>query len=462
MSDDAAPAPPSEKRRPALSPSRASDFKQCPLLYRFRAIDRLPEPPSTAQVRGSVVHAALEQLYALPAPDRVPETAMSLVEPAWDRVVAAQPDLADDIEPAVRAELLEEARALLSGYYRLEDPTRFDPESCEQRVEVELADGTLLRGFVDRIDVAPTGEVRVVDYKTGKAPSEARALAEFKAMFQMKFYAVALLRSRGVLPARLRLLYLADGQVLDYSPDLDELERFEKTLIAIWRAIQSAGATGDFRPHPSRLCDWCAHHAHCPVFGGTPPPYPGWPEPRPRARRRGALLLGACCVIECHYRRLGADGEFQVFESTDYTRSNWDPEIQHGSPPLALMTKLIEELEAGRLPVAHRQGVDGHPRRDSRCAGAGSGLGGTPGRRISLLAAEMIAARPGGPDRAVARATAWLLATSDTADVATDRYPPSSKATRIRCRTAGRARRVTWRRSAGAGRPPTRAPRWSG
>jgi putative RecB family exonuclease len=219
-------------RRPALSPSRAADFKQCPLLYRFRAIDRLPEPPSTAQVRGSVVHAALEQLYGLPAAQR----------------------------------------------YSLEDPTRFDPQSCEQRIEVELADGTLLRGIIDRIDVAPTGELRVVDYKTGKAPPEARALAEFKAMFQMKFYAVALLRSRGVLPTRLRLIYLSDGQLLDYSPDEAELLRFEKTLMAIWHAIQSAGATGDFRPRPSRLCDWCAHHEHCPVFGGTPPPYPGWPE----------------------------------------------------------------------------------------------------------------------------------------------------------------------------------------
>ncbi len=268
---------PTAVRRPALSPSRAADFKQCPLLYRFRAIDRLPEPSSTAQVRGSVVHAALEQLYALPAAERVPDTAMTLVQPAWERVVAAQPELAEDFEPGLRAALLDEARALLSGYYRLEDPTRFDPQSCEQRVEVELEDGTLLRGFVDRIDVAPTGELRVVDYKTGKAPPEARALAEFKAMFQMKFYAVALLRSRGVLPARLRLLYLADGQVLDYTPDLDELVRFEKTLMAIWRAIQSAGATGDFRPSPSRMCDWCAHHSRCPVFGGTPPPYPGWP-----------------------------------------------------------------------------------------------------------------------------------------------------------------------------------------
>jgi putative RecB family exonuclease len=265
-------------RRPALSPSRASDFKQCPLLYRFRAIDRLPEPSSQAQVRGSVVHGALERLYALPAASRVPETAMTLVEPAWEDVAAARPEFASEIAPELQEHLLAEVRALLSGYYRLEDPTRFDPESCEQRVEVELADGTLLRGFIDRIDVAATGELRVVDYKTGKAPAEARELAEVKALFQMKFYAVALLRSRGVLPARLRLLYLADGQVLDYTPDADELVRFEKTLMAMWQAIQSAGATGDFRPRPSRLCDWCAHHEHCPTFGGTPPPYPGWPS----------------------------------------------------------------------------------------------------------------------------------------------------------------------------------------
>lgn len=270
--------PTAPTRRPALSPSRAGDFKQCPLLYRFRAIDRLPEPPSTAQLRGSVVHAALEQLYALPATDRVPETALSLVTPAWDAVVAEKPELAEEIAPELRETLLKEARALLSGYYRLEDPTRFDPQSCEQRVEVELSDGTLLRGFVDRIDVAPTGELRVVDYKTGKAPPEARALAEFKAMFQMKFYAVALLRLRGVVPARLRLLYLADSQVLDYSPDLAELERFEKTLMAIWHAIQKSGETGDFRPNPSKLCSWCTHQNLCPAFGGTPPPYPGWPE----------------------------------------------------------------------------------------------------------------------------------------------------------------------------------------
>ena len=265
-------------RRPALSPSRAADFKQCPLLYRFRAIDRLPEPPSVAQLRGTVVHSALEQLYGMPAADRVPQAALALVDPAWERVLAEHPDLTEGLDAGGSGQLLAEARKLLAGYYRLEDPTRFDPQSCEQRIEVELADGTLLRGFVDRIDVAGTGEVRVVDYKTGRAPSAVRTLAEFKALFQMKFYAVALLRSREVLASRLRLIYLADGQVLDYTPDLDELLRFEKTLMAIWRAIQSAGATGDFRPNPSRLCGWCSHQSLCPAYGGTPPPYPGWPE----------------------------------------------------------------------------------------------------------------------------------------------------------------------------------------
>ena len=266
-----------ERPRLALSPSRAADFKQCPLLYRFRAIDRLPEPPSTAQLRGSLVHAVLEQLYAMPSADRIYDAAMSLVDPSWAAATATNPGLADQLTSEQQTKVLSEAQSLLRSYYRLEDPTRFDPQSCEQRIEVELADGVMLRGFVDRIDVAATGEMRVVDYKTGRAPSAVRTMAEAKALFQMKFYAVALLRSRGVLATRLRLIYLADGQILDYEPGLDELERFEKTLTAIWRAIESAGATGEFRANQTRLCAWCTHQSRCPAFGGTPPPYPGWP-----------------------------------------------------------------------------------------------------------------------------------------------------------------------------------------
>ncbi|MBH0774674.1 RecB family exonuclease [Nocardia bovistercoris] len=261
-------------RRPALSPSRAMDFKQCPLKYRLRAIDRIPEQPSRHAVRGTVVHAVLEDLYGLPAAERSPERADTLVAPAWDRTLADSPEIAELVADDGLEPFLAEVRELLVAYYRLEDPTRFDPESREQLVEVELGDGVLLRGFVDRIDLAPTGQLRVVDYKTGRAPGPN---AETRALFQLKFYALVVLRTRGILPAQLRLIYLADEQILTYAPDEEELLRFERTLSALWEAIVSAGRSGDFRPNPGWLCGFCDYKAMCPEFGGTPPPYPGWP-----------------------------------------------------------------------------------------------------------------------------------------------------------------------------------------
>jgi putative RecB family exonuclease len=266
-------------RRPSLSPSRAADFKTCPLLYRFRTIDRLPERKSRAAVRGTLVHTVLERLYDLPAGQRTPAAARELLAPAWAELQESDPEVTELFAPGAEddaaAETLDawlaSAGKLVEGYFSLEDPTRIQPEGREQLVEVTLPDGLLLRGYVDRLDVAPSGAIRVVDYKTGSMPREA---FEAKALFQMKFYALVLWRVRGVVASQLKLLYLGDGDALTYSPDEGELVRFERTLQAIWAAIERAASTGDFRPSPSRLCGWCDHQALCPSFGGTPPPFP--------------------------------------------------------------------------------------------------------------------------------------------------------------------------------------------
>jgi putative RecB family exonuclease len=258
----------------SLSPSRASDFKTCPLLYRFRSIDRLPEQPTRAATRGTVVHTVLERLYDLPAAERTMSAAQESVTPSWEQLVSEHPELAElfaaDSDGAEVAEWLESARGLVANYFALEDPQRLEPAAREELVEV-VVDGLRLRGYVDRIDVTPGGDIRVVDYKTGSIPREA---FEAKALFQMKFYALVLWRTRGVVPRQLRLMYLADTDTLSYQPAAEELAKFEKTLQAIWKAIASASLTGDFRPSPSRLCDWCSHQALCPAKGGTPPPFP--------------------------------------------------------------------------------------------------------------------------------------------------------------------------------------------
>lgn len=73
--------PPTEEAdtRPRLSPSRAADFMSCPLLYRFRTIDQLPEPPSPEATRGTVVHTVLERLFDLPAVERTPDRAKAKI-----------------------------------------------------------------------------------------------------------------------------------------------------------------------------------------------------------------------------------------------------------------------------------------------------------------------------------------------------------------------------------------------
>ena len=258
--------------RPALSPSRAADFMTCPLLYRFRVIDKIPEPPTPATARGTLVHAVLEKLFDAPAAGRTPDAALGLIAPEWERLSAADPDLAAlTSDESERAVLLGEASSALQGYFTLEDPRRLQPAEREYYVEAELDSGLRLRGYIDRLDVSAAGDVRIVDYKTGKVP---RAEYEASALFQMKFYALVLWRTRGVIPRMLQLMYLADVEVLRYCPDEADLRATERKLEALWRAIERARATGDWRPRPGRLCDWCRHKALCPEFGGTLPPLP--------------------------------------------------------------------------------------------------------------------------------------------------------------------------------------------
>lgn len=259
----------------ALSPSRAGDFLTCPLLYRFRTVDRLPEPISPDATRGTVVHKVLEDLFDLPSAERTPVQARTMLEPAWEAMLAAEPELTamfpDDREGAEIAAWLASCRSALDRYFTLEDPRRLEPAHRELYIETLLDSKLLLRGFVDRIDIASDGAIRVVDYKSGRAPGPG---FEGRALFQMKFYALVLWRLRGRVPAMLQLVYLGSGELLRYVPDEDDLRATERKVEAIWQAIRYAERSGDWRPRRSALCAWCAHQALCPEFGGTPPPLP--------------------------------------------------------------------------------------------------------------------------------------------------------------------------------------------
>lgn len=270
--------------RPAksLSPSRAGDFMTCPRLYRYRVIDELPEPPGAEAARGTLVHAVLERLFDLPPQQRTPEAARSSVPGRWEALAQEQPQLpgllfgpagnwerfldGQPLEPADPARLeqfLEEARGRLDNYFAMEHPGRISPAARELYLQAELEGGLIIRGVIDRLERAPDGRIRVVDYKTGRAPMDAFAQ---KAMFQMKCYALALWRIEGTLPSVLQLMYLGDRQYLVYEPSEGDLAATERKLQAIWAAIERATEADDWRPRPSKLCDYCHHKAICPAW----------------------------------------------------------------------------------------------------------------------------------------------------------------------------------------------------
>ena len=267
---------PSNTPRPlALSPSRASDYKRCPLQYRFRAIDRLPEPSTEAQVKGTLVHAVLEEMFSWPREERTYPAAVKRLKPTWEQVRIDDPTCAEPVEDDYQ--LLVDARTLLRGYFTMENPLGFDAHAQEMPVDFTLPNGVPVRGFIDRVDIAQTGEVRVVDYKTGKKP-----LPRYSqdAQFQMRFYALVYWRLFGVVPTQLKLMYLKVMDSMILTPSREELEYFERDLAELWWKIEADGKSGSFRPQQSKLCGWCAFQSLCPAFGGTPPEYPGWPGSR--------------------------------------------------------------------------------------------------------------------------------------------------------------------------------------
>lgn len=268
----------------SLSPSRAGDFLSCPLLFRYRTIDRLPESSSPDAVRGTLVHQVLEDIFDLPADDRTPAAAHRLLEPAWLRLQTDSRQAREVAATLDEPSWLASAHELLDRWFVLEDPTRLQPLEREAFVETTLDNGLLLRGIIDRLDEAPDGSLRVVDYKTSSSPSESY---EFKALLQLRIYALILWRSRGVVPRMLQLVYLGTtSEMVRYEPDEADLLATERKVEAIWDAIVEAKRTGTFEPRPGRQCDWCAFKPHCPAWGGELLPMPAPPTRWSRLKRQ--------------------------------------------------------------------------------------------------------------------------------------------------------------------------------
>jgi putative RecB family exonuclease len=249
----------------SLTPSKVASFKDCALAFRFSAIDRLPEPPSPHTTKGTLVHRALELLFCLPAGERTLPAAVQCLHRAQAEL-QEHPEYAGlGLTPDEEATFVSEAEALLRNYFLLEDPSAIHPIGLELRLEVEV--GSLrLRGVIDRLEL-DAGRLVVTDYKSGRAPN---VRYEQGRLGGVHFYAFLCERLFGRRPDRIQLLYLSEPVAIIAEPSEQSVRGLEQRTSAIWKAVERACETENFKPRPSGLCEWCSFRDYCPAWGGDP------------------------------------------------------------------------------------------------------------------------------------------------------------------------------------------------
>jgi putative RecB family exonuclease len=247
----------------SLSPSKVSSFCSCPLAFKYSVIDRLPEASSPAMVKGSLVHKALERLFwHHDRGDRTLPVALTELDLAWEEFQDDEEMCSLELAADEASAFLDDAAELVGRYFDLEDPNAATTVGVELMLEADI-DGMFLRGIIDRLDVDENGELVVVDYKTGRAPSQMREQGRLGGVHT---YAMLCERVFGRRPSRVRLLYLRDRVAIEAVPSAQSIRGTGIRTTAVWSAITRACESEDFRPNPSALCRSCSFQHLCPAF----------------------------------------------------------------------------------------------------------------------------------------------------------------------------------------------------
>ncbi|KAJ8600220.1 hypothetical protein CTAYLR_001939 [Chrysophaeum taylorii] len=268
-----------------LSPSSATTFMECRQLFLFRVLWRLPEPPSAAKLRGTLVHETLEKMLDSRTNNRTRDGLRQLFRELWvqQRTTALLSELFPD---GSEREWGLECFRLLDNYLEFEDPTSLDAIVVKREawVSTRISDGPTLVGKLDRLDRVGDDKYRIVDYKTGTKWKDGAT-----AFFQLRCYALML---EDEIPAEeLRVLYLGGTQAVaddlllpPRGPDRTcLLDETRDTLRDVWRQIATLVETND--PSQFTHCNrqWCFCHTVRPLVfpTATPPPRVSKPPPPP-------------------------------------------------------------------------------------------------------------------------------------------------------------------------------------
>jgi putative RecB family exonuclease len=258
-----------------ISPSSYASYNQCPLLFRFKNIDKIQEEPSIEAVKGTLTHSVLEILFKeMPPQARTLENAISKIDNAFDSLKQSEKFIYEFKNDSEIEQVKLDTKKFIETYFKEENPKRVPMHKTELFVSCNLKPNLRLVGFADRVDISPkTKQTRIVDYKTGKYPSKR---FQNSVIFQLLSYALAIYANTGELPAGVMAIFLGNpsGKVTIYKPEIDKILGVQNEYLNTWSNIEKSVIDNNFVAKKSKLCGWCSYKNLCPEFDGVTPESP--------------------------------------------------------------------------------------------------------------------------------------------------------------------------------------------
>ncbi|PIW93724.1 MAG: hypothetical protein COZ86_04870 [Candidatus Moranbacteria bacterium CG_4_8_14_3_um_filter_41_13] len=242
-----------------ISYSTFDSYRNCPLKYKFREIDKIKEPKSKEAVFGTLIHAVLKYIHtpALLAPTI--DQALDYFSKGWNSEVYE-----NEME---ERSAFSQGVTIIQNYLAHTKPNDYNIVNLESRFAIEIGDEStgkhIVSGIIDRIDKTEEG-YEIIDYKTTrKMPSQDKVDNDIQLSIYLKAFLARYPKEIDHLDKiTVSLYYVKHGVKLSSKRTQEQLDTLEKLFLEVIKSIEEE----KFDPILSPLCDWCGYQNICPLW----------------------------------------------------------------------------------------------------------------------------------------------------------------------------------------------------
>lgn len=237
----------------AVSFSQIETYERCPLQYKYRYVLGLPATPSQAASFGDTIHRTLQAFYQLYIHDRSVglKKLLYLYQTSWVPIGYQS--------PVHERERKKEGERMLRSYFHTFHTAHLQVIDVEQPFKIKLGPQTVVTGKIDRVDKKPGGGIEIIDYKTGKKPTD----PQLKNSLQLSLYARAAM-DKGVYnkpldKIELTFFFLQDGVKVTLTRTPVQIAAMKTRVEETMGRLKE----GHFEPKVGIWCDYCPFKMIC-------------------------------------------------------------------------------------------------------------------------------------------------------------------------------------------------------